>query len=116
MNYYCNPLNINYKYQFNKGMNDKVILFERRVGIWPSGWDNDGDMYCNQRFGDWPIRVEQAGQDPWAKPEWMLLSYGKPAKASSCVEGKMPVNATDENVQTWWLKRQDLKQGISNSL
>ncbi len=51
--------------------------FERRIGIWPSGWDDDGDMFCNQRFGDWPMSVEKAKNNPWVKPEWMLLSYGK---------------------------------------
>ncbi|MDQ6418470.1 family 43 glycosylhydrolase [Paenibacillus sp. LHD-117] len=76
--------------------------FERRVGIWPAGWDHDGDLFCNQRYGDWPISVEQAKLDPWAKPEWMLLSYGKTAKASSCAEGKIHTSVTDENVQTWW--------------
>ncbi len=76
--------------------------FERRIGIWPAGWDSDGDMFCNQRYGDWPISVEQAKLDPWAKPKWMLLSYGKAVKASSYVEGKTPANVTDENVQTWW--------------
>lgn len=76
--------------------------FERRLGIWPAGWDRDGDMFCNQRFGDWPISVEQAKLNLWAKPEWMLLSYGKLANASSYTEGKTPANATDENVQTWW--------------
>ena len=28
--------------------------FERRVGIWPSGFDKDGELFCNQRYGDWP--------------------------------------------------------------
>jgi hypothetical protein len=76
--------------------------YERRIGIWPAGWDEDGDLFCNQRYGDWPIKVEQAKLDPWAKPEWMLLSYGKSAKASSHVEDKFPANVTDENVRTWW--------------
>ncbi|WP_138750774.1 family 43 glycosylhydrolase [Paenibacillus sinopodophylli] len=76
--------------------------FERRVGIWPAGWDHDGELFCNQRYGDWPISVEQSKLDPWANPKWMLLSYGKTASASSSIEGKMAANATDENVQTWW--------------
>ncbi len=40
------------------------------------------------------------GTAPWAPPEWMLLSYGKRAWASS--EDKPAANAVDENVQTWW--------------
>ena len=76
--------------------------FERRIGIWPAGYDVDGELYCNQRYGDWPMKIEQLRMDPWCNPEWMLLSYGKPATASSFEEGKVPSNATDENVQTWW--------------
>jgi hypothetical protein len=76
--------------------------FERRLGLWPVDWDADGEMFCNQRFGDWPTRVDQQSNDPWADPEWMLLSYKKPAKASSNDDHKTPDLATDENVQTWW--------------
>jgi len=76
--------------------------FERRIGIWPAGWDNDGELFCNQRYGDWPVNVEQAKLNPWANPEWMLLSYGKAAKASSCAIGSSTSNVTDENIQTWW--------------
>jgi len=76
--------------------------FERRIGIWPAGFDQDGELYCNQRYGDWPMMIEQAKMNPWSNPEWMLLSYGKPATSSSYVEGKEAFKATDENVQTWW--------------
>ena len=73
--------------------------FERRVGIWPAGFDAEGQLYCNQRYGDWPMAV--AG-DPWREPAWMLLSAGKQAVASSFVEGHEPEKATEENVQSWW--------------
>lgn len=74
--------------------------FERRVGIWPAGFDEDGELFCNQRYGDWPQSVTGDRQDPWAAPEWMLLSYGKEVTASS--QGKPAANAVDENIQTWW--------------
>jgi len=80
----------------------KNHVFERRVGIWPAGFDADGELFCNQRYGDWPMEVEDGKMDPWKNPRWYLLSYGKPAKASSFTEGKEPKFATDENVQTWW--------------
>ena len=76
--------------------------FERRVGIWPAGFDADGELFCNQRYGDWPIEVEDGKMDPWKNPQWYLLSYGKTATASSCMEGKEAEKAVDENVQTWW--------------
>jgi len=28
--------------------------FERRLGIWPTGFDKDGVMWCNTAFGDYP--------------------------------------------------------------
>ena len=41
-------------------------------------------------------------EDPWAEPEWYLLSYQKAMTASSSEEGREPSFATDENIQTWW--------------
>ncbi|WP_338533648.1 family 43 glycosylhydrolase [Paenibacillus peoriae] len=76
--------------------------FERRLGLWPAGFDQEGELFCNQRYGDWPLNIEQAAMDPWSNPDWMLLSHGKPAISSSYVEGKEATRATDENVRTWW--------------
>lgn len=76
--------------------------FERRIGLWPAGFDQDGELFCNQRYGDWPMKLEQARMDPWGNPEWMLLSYGKPAYASSSEEGYEASKATNENIQSWW--------------
>lgn len=78
--------------------------FERRLGLWPAGFDRDGELFCNQRYGDWPILLdENKEQDPWREPDWMLLSYGKQVKASSQKEaGKSAANVVDENCQTWW--------------
>lgn len=76
--------------------------FERRLGLWPAGFDEDGELFCNQRYGDWPMKFVQAKTDPWTPPEWMLLSYRKPTKASSFEASKEPSRATDENVRTWW--------------
>lgn len=80
----------------------KNHLFERRVGLWPAGFDADGELFCNQRYGDWPRRVTGEKQDIWAEPEWMLLSAGKRASASSQKEGHGAELAIEENVQTWW--------------
>ena len=96
--------------------------FERRIGLWPAGYDEDGELFCNQRYGDWPADVAELKKNPWADPKWMLLSYGAKATASSVAEDKQfvdrqaaamgktvtkiitysPFNAVDENVQTWW--------------
>lgn len=77
-------------------------MFERRVGLWPAGFDADGELFCNQRYGDWPMSVSGLRQDAWRDPAWMLLSSGKAACASSNTEGHAPELAVEENVQTWW--------------
>ena len=76
--------------------------FERRVGLWPAGFDADGELFCNQRYGDWPMSLSGFRQDPWRDPAWMLLSVGKAVTASSFVPGHEPDKAVEENVQTWW--------------
>lgn len=76
--------------------------FERRVGIWPAGFDQDGELFCNQNYGDWPIAVEEGKRNPWNEPKWYLLSYAKPAKASSAAEGKDADQAVNEDSQNWW--------------
>ncbi|MBO6157629.1 MAG: family 43 glycosylhydrolase [Firmicutes bacterium] len=83
--------------------------FERRVGIWPAGYSEDGDLVCDQRYGDWPMAVPEGGPAKassdellWKDPEWMLLSYGKEMTASSFVQGNEPCFAADEDVRTWW--------------
>lgn len=77
-------------------------IFERRVGIWPAGFDREGNLFCNQRYGDWPMCVGKLRNEPWADPDWMLLSYGKAVTASSCDPAHPAENAVDENCQTWW--------------
>lgn len=77
--------------------------FERRVGLFPAGFDKDGILFCNQNFADYPVRIPKGKFDPWSiEPEWMLLSYQKPATASSTAPGSDVSMAVDENIRTWW--------------
>ncbi len=76
--------------------------FERRIGLWPAGYDEDGELFCNQRYGDWPTDVDESRKNPWAAPEWMLLSYHAKAAASSFAASYGPEKICDENVRTWW--------------
>ncbi len=78
--------------------------FERRLGIWPAGFDEEGTLFCNTRFGDYPMHTPQGPWDPWEDPfpGWMLLSYGKPTAASSALPDAPPEMAVDESVRTWW--------------
>ena len=79
-------------------------MFERRVGIFPAGFDEDGVMYCNTRLGDFPQIMPTEKRDPFSNncAEWMLLSYGKKAEASSSLPGHKTRLAFDEDVKTWW--------------
>lgn len=71
-------------------------LFERRLGLWPVGFDEDNETYCDQRYGDWPVRTDAK---PFEKPDWMLLSYKKKVSVSS---GEMAECICDEDIRTWW--------------
>ena len=83
--------------------------FERRIGLWPAGFHADGQMRVSTRFGDFPHWMPDARVDD---PEslftgWMLLSYRKPAAASSTLssaDARFPAgNATDEDPRTFWV-------------
>jgi hypothetical protein len=78
--------------------------FERRNGIWPAGYDQDGILFCNTAYGDFPHYLPHV---PAAHPEdrftgWMILNYKKPVLVSSVYGGFMPNNAVDENIKTYW--------------
>lgn len=69
---------------------------ERRLCLWKAGFDEDGELYCDQRFGDWPVAMDAGCFD---KPDYMLLSFGCPVRVSS---GEGAENVTDENIKTFW--------------
>jgi hypothetical protein len=105
--------------------------FERRVGIWPAGFDKDDVMWCNTAFGDYPHYLPNLQQsllnqnvnnyDDLSKSEvsamvaspegggrvgaftgWMLLNYNKPIAVSSTLGGYHANNANDEDIKTYW--------------
>lgn len=69
---------------------------ERRLGLWKAGFDDNGELFCDQHYADWPIDVEAA---PFADPAFILLSYGKPVTVSS---GTGAEKVTNENIRNWW--------------
>jgi hypothetical protein len=79
--------------------------FERRIAMFPAGFDEDGQMFSNTRFGDFPHYVPTA---KWTDRNdlftgWMLLSYRKPAVASSVRDTFDVGRVTDENPRTFWI-------------
>ncbi len=77
--------------------------FERRLGIWPTGFDKDDVMWCNTTFGDYPTYLPSPrGEGLGVRPGWMLLNYNKPVQVSSTLGGYLPNNAVDELMKTYW--------------
>lgn len=76
--------------------------FERRLGIWPAGFDKDNVMYCNTAFGDYPQFLPSEKRTANAGPGWMLLNYKKPVTVSSTQGSYYANNAVDENIKTYW--------------
>ena len=77
--------------------------FERRIGIWPAGFDKDDVMYCNTAFGDYPQYLPSSpGEGPGARPKWYLLNYKKPVTVSSTLSSYYANNAVDESIKTYW--------------
>ena len=78
--------------------------FERRIGIWPAGFDKDNVMYMDAAFGDYPTYLP-SGQEDHLKSRftgWMLLNYDKPVTVSSTLGSYYPNQAVDENIKTYW--------------
>lgn len=77
--------------------------FERRIGIWPAGFDKDDVMWCNTAFGDYPAYLPSPrGKGQGVRPGWMLLNYDKPVTVSSTLGNYEPNYAVDERIQTYW--------------
>ncbi len=79
--------------------------FERRIAMFPAGFDADGQMYAETRFGDFPHHLPtgpRAGRGA-TFTGWMLLSYRKPAFASSVRDTFDVGRLTDENPRTFWV-------------
>ncbi len=83
--------------------------FERRIGIWPAGFDQDDVMYCNTAYGDYPTLLPEFGQGKdFSKglfAGWLLLNYQKPVQVSSTLGGFQPNFAVDEDIKTYWSAR-----------
>jgi hypothetical protein len=78
--------------------------FERRVGIWPTGFDKDDVMYTNTAFGDYPHYLPTKEDDHLKSrfTGWMLLNYNKPVQVSSTLGGYRANYAVDESIRTYW--------------
>ena len=83
--------------------------FERRIGLHPAGFDADGQMFVDTRFGDFPhwLPTKPGQSSDELFTGWMLLSYRKLATASSALDSFPASRVTDENPRTFWVARQN---------
>jgi len=81
--------------------------FERRIAMFPAGFDSDGLLYATTRFGDFPhyLPTRKWQQRDELFTGWMLLSYRKPCAASSFLDSFSAANVTDETPRTFWVAR-----------
>lgn len=83
--------------------------FERRLALFPTFVTADGQLHTNTYLGDYPQVAPHFLQNGAMNNlvGWMLLSYNKPARASSTLQSSANqnfniTNAFDEKMSTWW--------------
>jgi hypothetical protein len=82
-------------------------MFERRLGLFPTFFDRDGEMHVYTGFGDFPFKVpkKKISNPEELFPQWMLLSYNKPVEVSSELPNHPKSFATNEDIRTFWSAR-----------
>ena len=77
---------------------------QSRLGLFPAGFDKDGNLFTKTDFGDYPIIMPNYKYNNVSKldPEWALLSDNLTAQASSSLFTDPTTSAFDENTGTYW--------------
>ena len=83
------------------------VNWERRLCMFPAGFDSDGIMYVDTRFGDYPRYAPSVARKAGEFRGWMLLSYKKPVTVSSSAGEFGAESLTDELTKTYWLAEAD---------
>ena len=78
--------------------------FERRLGLFPVTFDKDDNLVAHTEFGDYPMvmpdhEIKDVNE---LFPGWMLLSYKKPAEASSSLTSHPTGFAFNEDIRDYW--------------
>ena len=77
--------------------------WERRLCMFPTFFDEDGIMYMDTYFGDYPRYAPSVPENHGKFRGWMLLSYNKLVLVSSAIEGFGKETLTDEIAKTSWM-------------
>ncbi len=78
--------------------------FERRIGMDPVHFDENGDMYVAGPT-ETPQAVPAAGASDsptFSAAEWLPLTVNQPVRASAYLPGHEPVYAVDDSIRTRW--------------
>ncbi|HPG41488.1 MAG TPA: family 43 glycosylhydrolase [bacterium] len=79
-------------------------MFERRLSLYPVGFDTDNVIHTNTAFGDYPQFYPGVKETPETDnfAGFMLLSRLKEAQCSSVLKGYSLKNAVDNDIKTYW--------------
>lgn len=82
-------------------------IFERRLGLFPTFFDKNGELCVYTGFGDFPFKIptKKISGPEELFPQGMLLSYRKPVETSSELQDHPKSNAADEEIRTYWSAR-----------
>lgn len=88
---------------FTTSVVGNYFVFERRIGLFPVGFDEQGRM-CGYPARDIPQYAPGVLQNPEKgnETEWLPVSVRTIATASSSAPGRTPDYAMDDNCRTWW--------------
>lgn len=80
--------------------------FERRIGMYPAGFEENGQMFVNTAYGDYPHYLPGTEVENHKNrfTGWMLLSYRKPVKTNSSLV-KEDINVVDESGSGYMLEQ-----------
>ncbi len=80
--------------------------FERRLGMYPAGFETNGQMYVNTAYGDYPhyLPDTKVANHKERFTGWMLLSYNKPVTTNS-QEVIKEINVVDESESGYMLEQ-----------
>lgn len=78
--------------------------WERRIGLFPAGFDTERQLYSPTGFAGYPLIIPQEKVKSPGElfTGWMLLSFNKPFEVSSALEENPGDHAFDENIKTYW--------------
>lgn len=79
-------------------------MFERRLAIFPTFFDDKGVLYSSTKYGDYPMIIPTGKIKSTDEifPGWMLLSYKKSVSVSSSIDSFPATNASDDDIRTYW--------------